>query len=269
LNKREFFSYCLYFLLCAFLLVAQTLFNITPRAYVQPVLNPVFQVYEGTLGLVESSLQYLQSRKELLRRVDRLEEQNRRLQQDVYRGKAALRENEQLREYLDLPQTESFAVKPAEIIRRNTSGWERTFRINRGDQGGVRSDQLVLESRGDTWIIRGKVLSTSPHQSTVVLNTDPRFKIGVRVEEILGREFVARGWGHRGLRIENFPPFLSIDESRRVFTAPSSVLAPREFLLGRVVGVEQDRENRVGRRIQIQPPELTDREIVWVVTDHD
>jgi cell shape-determining protein MreC len=226
-------------------------------------------MYVNVTEMGKGTLRYLQSREKLLQRVQRLEERNRQLRKDVYRGEAALRENQQLRKYLNLPQTESFSVKPAEIINRNTSGWERTFRLNRGSRDGIRSDQLVLEVREDTWIVRGKILATSSDQSTVGLNTDPRFKIGVRIEEILGREFVARGWGHRGLRIENFPPFLSIDESHDVYTSPGSVLAPREFYLGQVVGMEQDRENRVGRRIQIRPPDLSDRNIVWVVTDSD
>lgn len=267
MNIREFFSYCAYFLLCVFFLIAQSFFHVSPRQYVDPLVAPVYGIFVDTVEVVEGSLRYLQPREELLQRVRRLRSQNRELRKQVYRGEAALRENQQLREYLDLPRTEVFSVKPAEIIRRNTSGWERTFRLNRGHEDGIRTDQLVLEAREDTWIVRGKILTTSSGQSSVVLNTDPRFKIGVRIEEILGREFVARGWGYRGLRIENFPLFLTIEESRKVYTSPSSVLAPREFYLGQVVGVEQDRENRVGRRVQIEPPDLSDRNIVWVVSD--
>ncbi len=219
--------------------------------------------------VVESTLGYFRSREKLLQRIQQLKDHNRDLKTRAYRGEAALRENQQLREYLDLPEAKSFSIKPAKIIRRNTSGWERTFLIGRGNRDGIRSDQLVLEAQGDTWIVRGKILTASSEQSTVALNTDPRFTVGVRIEEILGREFVARGWGHRGLRIENFPPFLSIDGARNVYTSPSSVLAPREFHIGRVVGVEQDRENQVGRRIQIEPFKLSDRNIVWVVIESD
>jgi hypothetical protein len=101
------------------------------------------------------------------------------------------------------------------------------------------------------------------------LSSDPRFKIGVRLRGVLGRQFVARGWGYRGLRIEHFPRFLNVEPEAQVYTAPSSVISPREFYVGRVTGIEMQSETQVGRRIRIKPPELTNRRVIWVVTADD
>lgn len=266
MTRREFFSYCLYFLLCAFLLTTQWFWDFSPRTYLDPLLDPVYDVYEGSVETVGRSVDYFRERSRLVNRLDSLRSENQQLRREVYRGRAALRENRQLRNYLELPTNERFSVKPAEVIQRNMSGWEQTLRVNQGTDNGIRTDQLVLQVKGDSWIVRGRVFSTSPDHSVVILSSDPRFKIGVRVEGILGRQFVARGWGYRGLRIENFPPFLSVDGSARVYTAPGSVIAPRQFYVGRVSGVQENKENQVGRRIQITPPERTNEGLIWVVT---
>lgn len=269
MTTREFFSYCLYFLLCAFLLTTQWFWSFSPRVYLEPLLDPVYDVYEGSVETLGSTVTYFRSRSQLEDRLEALRTENRDLRREVYRGRAALRENQQLREYLNLPTHEQFSVKPAEVIQRNMSGWEQTIRVNQGSNDGIGTDQLVLQVDGDSWIVRGRVYSTTPNHSVIILSSDPRFKVGVRVEGILGRQFVARGWGYRGLRIENFPPFLTVEGSARVFTAPASVIAPRQFYLGRVAGVEQNKENQVGRRIQITPPELTNEGLIWVVISDD
>lgn len=266
MSGREFLSYCLYFLLCFLLLTTQWFWDFSPRTYVEPLLNPVYDVYEGSVETLGQSVVYFRSRSRLADRIESLREENRRLRREVYRGRAALRENRQLRQYLELPTHEQFSVKPAEVIQRNMSGWEQTLRVNQGTADGIESDQLVLQVQGDSWIVRGRVFSTSSNHSVIILSSDPRFKIGVRVEGILGRQFVARGWGYRGLRIENFPPFLSVDASARVYTAPGSVIAPRQFYVGRIAGVQEEQENQVGRRIQITPPKLTNEGLIWVVT---
>lgn len=269
MNSREALAYFFYFTLCLFLLTSQWFWNLSPRRYFDPGLEPLYDFYELSIDLLGRSTQYFQSRSRLLGTVKALRKQNRRLKRRVYLGEAVRRENKQLRRYLDLPETDGFTIKPAEILRRNLLGWERTLRINRGRKEGFRTDQLALQPRGDTWIIRGKIDSITSGHAMVMLSSDPRFKIGVRLEGIPNRQFVARGWGRRGLRIDHFPPFLPLETGSRVFSAPASTIAPVILTLGRVTGVQKKRRRTIGRQVRITPPPLSDRKLIWVVMNHD
>lgn len=269
MSKTELLSYFCYFLLSILLLSTQWYWGLSPRIYVEPILEPLYDIYEISSKTANESLLFLNSRKALINRLEEANRENRRLKRKVYQGKAAKRENAELREYLDLPNATEFSLLPAEVLANHLSGWERTFRINQGSSNGLKTDQLALDIRGDTWVVRGEVFSTSRDHSVVVLSSDPRFKIGVRIEGILGRQFVARGWGFSGLRIENFPPFLNVPSGASVYTASDSVIAPEDLYLGKVKNVQKKSKNQVGRRIQISPPELSNRNLVWIVTQHE
>jgi cell shape-determining protein MreC len=269
LTKQEFFNYALYFSLCSLLLYSQWGLGLTPRGYVEPTFDLMFDVYELALDGFQSTALYVQSRSELINRLNSLQRQNQQLRQSVYEGKAAIRENRQLRRYLNLPEADQLSIKPAEILQRNLSGWEQTLRVNRGAADGYRPNQLAIQVLGDSWIVRGKVHSVTEERSVIVLSSDPRFKIGVQVEGILGRQFVARGWGYRGLRIEHFPQFLTISRGSSVYTAPNSVIAAGEYYVGEVVDIGTSDDSSVGRRVQIQPPELSGRRVIWVVTGNE
>lgn len=230
-------------------------------------MDPLYDMYEISTSTLTTTVQYFDSRSELIRKIKRYRNENRRLRRRVYRGEAAIRENKELRRFLDLPEAKGFAIKPAEILQRNLSGWEQTLRINRGSNEGLEADQLAVQLQGDSWVVRGKVFTAAADHSVIILSSDPRFKIGVQLEGVLGRQFVAKGWGHRGLRIENFPPFLSVQRGVQVYSAPSSTIAPRQFSVGRVTHVKSTNEDEIGRRVKINPPHYTESNLIWVVTN--
>ncbi len=238
MSKQAFLSYVLYFTLCSLLLYLQWGLGLTPGVYVEPLFTPLYNGYELTVDAYRNTLSYLRSRNELIGRLHRLKKENRRLRQLAHEGKAAALENKQLRRYLKLPKAKEWSIKPAEILQRNLSGWEQTLRVH----------------------------SVTDDRSVIVLSSDPRFKIGVQLEGIPGRQFVARGWGYRGLRIEQFPKFLPLDRGASVRSAPGSVMASRDYYVGEVTSIQSASRNDIGRRIRIRPPELTDRDIIWVVT---
>lgn len=270
MTKREFLSYTVYFALTLLVLSTHWYWSFSLRSYVEPAVDPVYDVYRTATGAVSRSVRYLESRSELTEELRRLRKQNTQLKKEVYKGRAALRENEQLRKFLDLPPLPEQGMTPVEILQRNLSGWERTLRVNRGSEDGLRSDQIALQVIGDTWVIRGRVLSTSEDHSVIVLSSDPRFKIGVQIRGVPGRQFVARGWGYRGMRIRNFPSFLEIDPSSPVYTASGSTLTPTKLLLGDVSSVSRSQgEAKIGRQVQIAPPEFQSESILWVVTNDE
>ncbi|MFB6346672.1 MAG: rod shape-determining protein MreC [bacterium] len=270
MSKKEFASYTFYFALTFLILSTHWFWNFSVRSYIEPAVSPVHYVYRSVGSMLDSGFQYLRSREQLTSQLETLRKRNKQLKSKVYRGKAALRENAQLRDYFDLPSKPSGRFIPVEVYRQNLSGWERTLRVNRGSESGLRKYQLTVQVLNDTWVVRGRVHSVSDHHSLIVLSSDPRFKIGARIEGVPGRQFVARGWGYRGMRIANFPTFLSVKPGSDVYTSSGSTLTPDKLLLGEVkrVGTSDDASD-IGRSLTIKPPRYRNGFLLWVVSENE
>lgn len=267
MTRQDVFAYILYFAVSVILLQTQVYVQLSPVQYlIEPVFSPFFYLYESTRDSMNEFNAYLADRNTLTDRIEDLQSRNRKLKEQLYRGNAATRENKVLRKYLKLPPFGNYDLIPAEIIQRSLSGWERTIRINQGMSAGIKSDQLTISYRNGTWFVSGKVISTHDQYSTVVLNSDPRFRIGVTIEGINNRQFVARGWGNKGLRIEHFPSFLSVPVGSKVYTSRKSSLAPEPIYVGKVKkSVSGESVSETGKRLLIQPRSFSGRNsLVWV-----
>lgn len=266
IRRTDLLTYLLYFLLV--LLVAGThwLPGFALYEYTEPLLGTAFRAYGSLEASTRSAAGYFTARQRLLERLRALRRDNRRLRRLLYRARAARRGRAALREYLNLPPAPGGDLLPAQVLAVHLTGWERTLRLNRGRAGGVRPGQPVIGVSGDSWVLRGKVLTASERGSVVTLTSDPRFRVGVRLEGIPDRQFVARGWGGRGLRVDHFPEVLSVEVGARVYTANASSVAPAGLAVGVVRGPTPSHPDRVGRRMRIDPPPVARlSRPVWVV----
>lgn len=198
--------------------------------------------------------------------------QNRKLREKSTRFREINRNNRKLREKLQLPARPSFGVKAADVINSDISGWERTIRLNRASSDGIEEGQPILTIQKDTWILRGMIVSVNNNYSTAILSSDPRFKIGVFLTSQPNRQFVAQGWGMKGLRVENVPPFLGVKKGDAVFTAPSSHLAPSDLYVGNIAETKRNHPASEGeeKNFRVKPPPLNrNLSPFWIVVGND
>lgn len=255
LTRSDVLAYCLYFFLVVLVASSNWVRGLSLQSYAEPLVGNAFEAYYALERSGQFLVGFFASRRRLLRDIRRLEVKNRSLRRRLYRARSAHRSLSVLRRYLHLPPSPSGELLPAEVVKRNLTEGERTLRINRGKQQGVRRGQVAVALDNDSWVLQGKVLTTSSHQSVVVLSSDPRFRIGVSVDGIPDRQFVARGWGGRGLRVDHFPRVLSVDPGVEVHTASASTVAPAGLLVGTVRGLtSESRVSSVGRRLWVDPP---------------
>lgn len=84
-------------------------------------------------------------------------------------------QNSQLRGLLDLKQKgAAWKLAAATVISRNPDDWFDTVVINRGTDSGVHSGMAVIVPQG----VVGRVISSSPVTSTVMLILDPSSGLG-------------------------------------------------------------------------------------------
>lgn len=116
--------------------------------------------------------------------VDDLQDENRRLQQqldaqrsDQIAAQNALIENRELRELLNLPTLADYDGVTASLIGGGPSNYDQTVEIDAGTLDGIRVGMTVVSAAG----LVGKITQAFPETSIVMLITDKRYHVAVKV----------------------------------------------------------------------------------------
>lgn len=272
--KKIHIYYLLYFLTAVGLLLFDMSWKVAPHHYLQPGVRYIHSTYNFTVGTFSRISSSFTVRRKLLarlqRNLDRLEELKYEHQRLEVENQKLNSEYDRLREQLKLPPEEPGRLVGGEIIQHNLGGWERTLRLNKGYNSGLEKNAPVFEARGDSWILRGRVKTVGAGSCEVILTTDPRFRIGAIIEDIPDRQFVLYGEGHRNLRINNFPEYLSLTPGQKVYTAPASTLAPSGFLIGTVEEKNSSYDFEAKNEVLITPIEFKRfPAMLWVLVSNE
>ena len=114
--------------------------------------------------------------------------ENKRLKKELAHARArlaatrtAIRENEQLRAMVNLPQRLGFpqGTQPvtARVIARSPTDWYSTIQVDKGRGDGIRADQPVITGDG----LVGKVSSVASGTATITLITDGSMAVSAEV----------------------------------------------------------------------------------------
>ncbi|HZI31029.1 MAG TPA: rod shape-determining protein MreC [Candidatus Binatia bacterium] len=118
-------------------------------------------------------------RRELLREIDRLRNENQQLRSQAVQAVAIVRENDQLRTLLNWQRQVPWKLKLANVIMRDPANWWRTAEIDLGTRDGIRKDLPIITDAG----LVGRVSSVSLTRSEIVLIGDPNCRVSATVED--------------------------------------------------------------------------------------
>lgn len=148
-------------------------------------------------------------------------------------------ENTQLRHALKFKQASRFDVIAARVCRRNTSTWWQTAEIDVGANSGIGDDLSVLCNEG----LVGRIECIDAERSTVLLLTDEKCQVAVRVE---GSTEVGIVSGQRGvaddlplLRLRYLSANANVRPGQRVFTTGHGGVFQPNILLGTIDSVDK------------------------------
>jgi rod shape-determining protein MreC len=139
------------------------------------------------------------------------------------------RENQILREMLELEERLGFDVFGATVIGDSVSNFEWAVWIDKGSQDGVYPDQPVITGAGAV----GQVVKVLPSQAKVLLLADPTSRIAVRLAES-GETGVMVGQQEEELRVDLIPPDTEVDVGEPIVTStyPGESIFPSEVPVG-------------------------------------
>ncbi len=265
--RKDYLFFVAYFIVTLLIVWGNITYGFSPYRFYQPGWDRFQLFYSKTTKLIAHTKRFFVSRLQLVNRIQALEKEKKQLKKRVQQLKFLDTRIYELKKQLQLPDSPGGKLVAGKAINQNLTGLERTYRINRGYNHGLQAGDPVLEVINDTFVLRGEIHHTFKNHSLVILPGDPRFKIGVKIDSVGGRQFILEGEGYRRLVIDNFPAVLSVKPGERVYTAEASLIAPQNIYVGKIKKIIKGGGGSLtGNKLIVQAPPLEGvPRIFWVL----
>ncbi|WP_288262457.1 rod shape-determining protein MreC [uncultured Prochlorococcus sp.] len=166
------------------------------------------------------------------------------------------KDNDRLREILDLQQSSNSDNISAAVISRKIGSWWRQIILNKGSKDGVEIGSTVVGPGG----LLGIVESTSLFTSSVTLLTSPESKVGVWVDRIKINGLLI-GSGDDSPNLILYSDDIDIKVGDFLSSSPASTLLPPNIPIGIVQSVNNSLNSKKTAKISLlAKPHLID----WV-----
>ena len=252
------------------LLVTLALLNLPSRTTgrlklaIGSLFLPLFGLAGSAQQLTGAAGDQLLPRRELLKLLERLRQENQQLHLQAQQLQETASQNVRLRQLVGWQAQAPWKFKLAKVVLREPANWWRSVQIDLGSRDGLRVNMPVLTSEG----LVGRISSVGLTRSQVVLLGDPNCKVSGRVENqardigIVGAsgpletEFVALGCLSGSAKLK---------PAQNVVTSGEGGIFPPGIPIGQIVDVQPvDYGSRAEARVRLAA-NLNALEEVWVL----
>ena len=236
------------------------------NAVATPFRTGVSAVLDWFGGVRDYVLHYDQLHEEL----DTLRARVAELEDEVRQNEEAAKENEKLRELLDLQQKRSdFSFQSARVSERSTSNWSNTLTLSRGSDAGLEVGDCVVTETGALVGVLSEVGVNWSTVSTVINTTTELGGIVNRTYSagVLEGDFTLMGQGK--LKLSYLSDSAQLVSGDEVLTSGKGGVYPSGLVVGTVDGVFTD-PSGINRYAVVTPTAaLEDLTEVFIITDFD
>lgn len=210
---------------------------------------------------VSDFFETIAERKTLKKENEELKLKNQELLAQIVLLKELRKENEVLREALNIGLQKEFKLLLAEVIGKDIS--EDLILINKGSEDGILKDMPVIT---EGKVLLGKISEVYKNFSKVILLSNQESTVLVKVEdgEIKG---VAKGKGNFKILLDNIPLNQEIKEGDLIITTLLGGNFPKGLLIGQIKEVKKS-DVEPFQQAEILPFfDILEIEIVFVITN--
>ncbi len=163
-------------LLCGFMIYALSQGG-GASGFIGAITTPLQSLSSAISKGADSFFSQFVSTSDLQKQLDQKEEELRELREKQVDYDSAIRENEELRRYLDIKEkNEDFELEPAQVVARDNTDLYYNFTVNTGSASGVELRDPVITADG----LVGYVSEVYPTYSIVRSILDPSTEIGAQ-----------------------------------------------------------------------------------------
>ncbi|MBO5953839.1 MAG: rod shape-determining protein MreC [Oscillospiraceae bacterium] len=241
-----------------------------PDMVVQGVLTPLRTGVSKLTDQAEQLYSYMFRYEALAAENAALKEKLAQMEDDARLADSVSRENDRLRDLLDLKDAhEDYELVDAYIIAWGSTDWTSTLTINRGRNAGIEEGMCAITANGE---VVGLVTQVGSNYAVVKTVLDSSLGISATMASSGYNGMVQGNYstgGRRGLlRMNYLPSSAVIRNNDQVFTSGSTVY-PRDLILGYVVDAGFD-DTGVAKFALLEPAaDIDTLEQVFILTAYN
>ena len=240
-----------------------------PGMIVQSVLSPIRAGAKALTNQAEQYYSYMFKYEALAAENEALKEELAALRDEARDADALARENDRLRDALELTkEREDYVLVDAYIIGESSNDWTSTFTIDRGTSSGITEGMCAITANGE---VVGLVTEAGSNYAVIKSILDSSLEISATMSSY-GYGGVVQGGYTSGyenlLRMDYIPSSAVIRNNDQVVTAGSTVY-PRNLVLGHVVDAGYE-ETGVAKFAILEPAaDIDNLEQVFIITAYN
>ena len=256
-------------LLTAALAIISGITNVTiPDLLVEGIMAPFRAAGTALTNTAEKYYSYMFRYEALAAENEALKEEIAQMEDVARQADSVSRENQRLRNLLDLKAThEDYELVDAYIIGWSSSDWEDTFTINRGTNAGIDENMCAITANGE---VVGLVTEVGYNYAVVKTVLDSTLEISGTIATSGYNGMVKGGYisGNEPLLQMNYLPSPSIIRNKDQVVTSGSTVYPRGLIMGYVVDAGYE-ETGVAKFALLDPAaDISALEQVFIITEY-
>ena len=239
-----------------------------PSLLVQGLLAPLRYGANALTEQAERLYGYMFHYESLEAENEALKAQIANMEDEARQADSYQRENQRLRNMLDLTSTrEDFVLVDAYIIAWSSTDWSSTITINKGTNAGIGLDMCAITDNGE---VVGLVTEVGPNFAVIKTVLDSSLEISATIAASGYRGMVTGGYsdGRKDLLMMDYLPSGSIIRNNDQVVTSGSTVYPRNLIMGHIVDAGFD-ETGVAKYAILEPAADMGRlEQVFIITQY-
>lgn len=202
---------------------------------VQSVLTPLRAGASALTSQAENFYNYIFRYEALEAENAALREQIAQMEEAAREAASLSRENDQLRELLQLdPVREGYVLVDAYVISRDPTDWTSAFTINRGTNAGIEVGMCAITANKE---VVGLVTETGPNYAVIKTVLDSSLQISATVASSGYSGMVQGGYstGWDGQLLMDYLPTSAVLRNNDQVVTSGSTVYPRNLIIGYIV----------------------------------
>lgn len=240
-----------------------------PGGFFQTLLTPLRSGAYALTAQAERLYNYIYEYDSLKAENERLREQLAQWQDDERTAAALERENERLRQLLELKEANpDYVLVDANVITRSSDEWKSTVTVNRGTSAGIEKGMCAITANGE---VVGLVTEVGSNYAVIKTVLDSTLSVSARIAAS-GYSGVVSGAYVSGqsdmLRMDYLSSTAIIRKNDQVVTAGSTGY-PQNLILGYVADAAFD-DAGITKIAMLEPAaDIANLEQVFIITEYD
>ena len=239
-----------------------------PDMLVEGIMAPFRYGVQSLTNSAEQFYSYMFNYETLAAENEALKAQIAEMESDARQADAYQRENQRLRNLLDLSSTrEDFKLVDGYIIAKSSTDWSSTITINKGSDAGIAEDMCVVTANHE---VVGLVTEVGPEYAVIKTILDSSLEVSATIASSGYSGMVRGGYtdGRKDLMRMDYLPSSSIIRNKDQVVTSGSTVYPRDLIMGYVVDAGFD-DTGVAKFAMLEPAVDVGRlEQVFVLTSY-